>query len=72
VVWPAPSRAAPRWGGRRRASSSAGAWPRAASFECAARLGLAPESRFEDIVRQYIEDGEANPDALRSLEGAGA
>jgi D-erythronate 2-dehydrogenase len=31
-------------------------WPRAASGERAARLGLLPETSFDDIIRQYIHD----------------
>ena len=31
-------------------------WPSAASFGRAAALGLQPETRFEDIIRQYIAD----------------
>ena len=34
-------------------------WPRGASAERAARLGLQPEASFEDIIRQYIADSES-------------
>lgn len=39
-------------------------WPRAASAERAARLGLRPEPDFESIIRQYMAD---HPDALKGL-----
>jgi len=42
-------------------------WPSGASAARAARLGLEPERRFEDIVRQYIADARATPDALSGL-----
>lgn len=42
-------------------------WPRAATAERAARLGLQPEVDFQDIVRQYIADCAADPSALRGL-----
>ena len=44
-------------------------WPRGASAERAARLGLKAEARFEDIVRQYIDDCAKSPDAARALKG---
>jgi nucleoside-diphosphate-sugar epimerase len=44
-------------------------WPRGASSARAARLGLQPEARFEDIIRQYIDDCTASPDAARVLKG---
>ncbi|MCU0775361.1 MAG: NAD-dependent epimerase/dehydratase family protein [Ideonella sp.] len=44
-------------------------WPRATSGARAARLGLAPERSFEDIIRQYIDDCRRTaPQALRGLE----
>jgi nucleoside-diphosphate-sugar epimerase len=44
-------------------------WPRGVSAERAARLGLRPEARFEDIIGQYIADCRAtNPAALKGLE----
>ncbi|MDE1950695.1 MAG: NAD-dependent epimerase, partial [Burkholderiales bacterium] len=42
-------------------------WPRGASAGRAARIGLLPETSFEDIVRQYIEDSAATPAALAGL-----
>ena len=42
-------------------------WPRAASARRAAGLGLQPEARFEDIIRQYIADHAGTP-ALKGLE----
>ena len=44
-------------------------WPQAASAERAARLGLKPEAAFADIVRQYITDCRARPDADVTLKG---
>ena len=38
-------------------------WPQAASARRAAALGLLPEQNFEDIIRQYIADCRANPEA---------
>lgn len=42
-------------------------WPRAASARRAAGLGLQPEQRFEDIIRQYIADHAGTP-ALKGLD----
>lgn len=42
-------------------------WPSGASAARAARLGLAPEKSFEDIIRQYIADCAATPSALAGL-----
>src|SRR2546425_8483770 len=44
-------------------------WARGASAQRAARPGLQPEARFEDIIRQYIADCEAagNAAALKGL-----
>jgi len=44
-------------------------WPQGASAARAARLGLAPETSFADIVRQYIADCRARPDAAITLKG---
>ena len=44
-------------------------WPKGASAARAARLGLAPEANFADIVRQYIADCRAQPDAAITLKG---
>lgn len=43
-------------------------WPRGASAARAARLGLAPETRFEDIIRQYIADCAGAPAALKGMK----
>lgn len=43
-------------------------WPAGATAERAARLGLQPETRFEDIVRQYIADHIDHPTALQGLD----
>jgi nucleoside-diphosphate-sugar epimerase len=42
-------------------------WPRGATARRATGLGLRPETSFEDIVRQYIDDCAATPEALRGL-----
>ena len=42
-------------------------WPQGASATRAARLGLAPERSFEDIIRQYIADHAGTP-ALKGLD----
>ena len=44
-------------------------WPQGASAARAARLGLAPEAAFADIIRQYIADCRARPDAAITLKG---
>ncbi|MCY7314830.1 MAG: NAD-dependent epimerase/dehydratase family protein [Rubrivivax sp.] len=44
-------------------------WPRGARNGRAARLGLQPEANFEDIVRQYVADCAAGPDAAAALKG---
>jgi len=42
-------------------------WPTGASAERATALGLQPETRFADIIRQYIADQAGNPAALKGL-----
>jgi nucleoside-diphosphate-sugar epimerase len=42
-------------------------WPSGASAARAAGLGLLPEQRFEDIIRQYIDDHRGHPTALSGL-----
>jgi nucleoside-diphosphate-sugar epimerase len=42
-------------------------WPRAATAQRAAALGLTPEQNFEDIIRQYIADCAGHPTALKGL-----
>ena len=44
-------------------------WPTGASAARAARLGLLPHDNFADIVRQYIDDCRAWPDADQTLKG---
>jgi len=44
-------------------------WPSGASAARAARLGLHPHENFADIVRQYIDDCKAAPNADQTLKG---
>ena len=44
-----------------------GGWAAGATAERAARLGLRPETSFDDIIRAYIADHEGHPTALRGL-----
>lgn len=44
-------------------------WPQGASAARAAALGLTPDTAFEAIVRQYIDDCRARPDAATTLKG---
>lgn len=44
-------------------------WPGGASAERAKRLGLLPHENFADIIRQYIEDCSALPNADQTLKG---
>ena len=44
-------------------------WPAAAQGDRAAQLGLQADTDFADIVRQYIADCEAGPDAAVTLRG---
>ena len=44
-------------------------WPKGATAARAARLGLQPDKSFADIIRQYIADCRAGPDAAQSLKG---
>ena len=44
-------------------------WPSGASAARAARLGLAPHENFADIIRQYIADCRALPNADQTLKG---
>ena len=43
-------------------------WPSGASAQRAARLGLAPHADFAEIVRQYIDDCAAAPNADQTLK----
>jgi nucleoside-diphosphate-sugar epimerase len=44
-------------------------WPKGAHAARAAGLGLKPENSFEDIIRQYIDDCRAAPNADQTLKG---
>ncbi|HET6598601.1 MAG TPA: D-erythronate dehydrogenase [Burkholderiaceae bacterium] len=44
-------------------------WPAGASAARAARLGLRPHTHFADIIREYISDCAARPDADQTLKG---
>ena len=44
-------------------------WPAGATAERAARLGLAPDIDFADIIRQYIDDCAASPGGIEALKG---
>jgi hypothetical protein len=44
-------------------------WPSGASAARAARLGLHPHDNFADIIRQYIDDCAALPNADQTLKG---
>jgi nucleoside-diphosphate-sugar epimerase len=50
-----------------RIASIVANWPKGATAARAARLGLKPESSFEDIIRQYIADCAGTPAALKGL-----
>lgn len=45
-------------------------WPAGATAERAARLGLHPETSFDDIIRQYIADHANHPTALQGMDRA--
>ena len=44
-------------------------WPTGATAARAARLGLKADTRFADIIRQYIDDCRQRPDAAQTLKG---
>jgi nucleoside-diphosphate-sugar epimerase len=44
-------------------------WPTGASAARAGKLGLKPHNEFAEIVRQYIEDCSAAPNAAQTLKG---
>ena len=44
-------------------------WSRGATAKRAARLGLVADKSFADIIRQYIADCRAAPDAAQTLKG---
>jgi nucleoside-diphosphate-sugar epimerase len=43
-------------------------WPQGATAKRAAGLSLQPEANFQDIVRQYIADSAATPEALKGMQ----
>lgn len=47
-------------------------WPKGASAARARALGLGGDASFEDIIRQYIDDCRARPDAAATLKGLDA
>ena len=47
-------------------------WPTGASSARAARLGLSPHTDFAEIIRQYIDDCAAAPNAGQTLKGMSA
>ncbi len=49
-----------------------GNWSRGASAVRAGRLGLVADKSFADIIRQYIADCRAAPDAAQTLKGLDA
>ena len=55
-----------------RVAAIVGGWARGATAERAAALGLHPHENFADIVRQYIDDCHARPDAALTLKGLDA
>ncbi|HEY0858393.1 MAG TPA: D-erythronate dehydrogenase [Albitalea sp.] len=44
-------------------------WPAGATAQRAAALGLTPDTSFEEIVRQYINDCEQGANAAQALKG---
>jgi hypothetical protein len=50
-----------------RIASIVANWPKGASAARAAKIGLMPESGFEDIIRQYIADCASTPAALKGM-----
>ena len=44
-------------------------WPSGASSRRAAKLGLMPHTGFAEIIRQYIDDCAAAPNADETLKG---
>ena len=44
-------------------------WPKGSTAARAARLGLRADESFADIIRQYIADCRAGPDAAQTLQG---
>jgi hypothetical protein len=46
-----------------RIAGIVGNWPKAVTAARAARLGLFPEARFEDVIRQFVDEQAAGPHA---------
>ena len=44
-------------------------WPKGSSSVRANKLGLFAEKTFDDIIRQYIADTQASPNAAQALKG---
>jgi D-erythronate 2-dehydrogenase len=44
-------------------------WPSSASSKRAAKLGLVPHANFAEIIRQYVDDCAAAPNADQALKG---
>jgi nucleoside-diphosphate-sugar epimerase len=44
-------------------------WPSGATAQRAGKLGLQPYARFADIIREYIADCQAGPNADQTLKG---
>jgi nucleoside-diphosphate-sugar epimerase len=44
-------------------------WPSGASSARAARLGMTPHASFDELIRQYIDDCAARPNADQTLKG---
>ena len=44
-------------------------WPKGSTAVRANRLGLHAEKTFDDIIRQYIADAQASPNAAQTLKG---
>jgi nucleoside-diphosphate-sugar epimerase len=60
-------RARVRFARDERIASIVAGWPRGVNARRATGLGLQAETSFEDIIRQYIADCAASPEALRGL-----
>ncbi len=52
-----------------RVAAIVAGWPKAARASRAGALGLAADTSFVDIIRQYIADCRARPDAATTLKG---
>jgi D-erythronate 2-dehydrogenase len=52
-----------------RIASIVANWPGGASSARAGKLGLTPHTNFAEIIRQYIADCAAAPNADQTLKG---